>query len=208
MIGIDSSAEMIEQASALGDRRVRLRTRRHRDLATRPPTSTSSSATPPCNGSRATSSCSRNWTDRAAGRRLAGLAGAGQLLVAVARADARARPTSPRWVDRARRRAAPRRRGRIARRYAELLLDAGWSADVWETTYTHMLTGADPVLEWVARHRATARPRRHWTGTIRPAPTGRVRARVRRATARRPTRATAHGTLLEFRRIFAVGHKR
>lgn len=33
--------------------------------------------------------------------------------------------------------------------YADLLLDAGCKVDVWETTYLHQLTGADPVLEWI-----------------------------------------------------------
>ncbi len=33
--------------------------------------------------------------------------------------------------------------------YADLLLDAGCRVDVWETTYLHQLTGADPVLEWI-----------------------------------------------------------
>jgi trans-aconitate 2-methyltransferase len=35
-------------------------------------------------------------------------------------------------------------------RYAELLLDAGCSADVWETTYLHQLTGEHPVLDWIS----------------------------------------------------------
>ena len=33
--------------------------------------------------------------------------------------------------------------------YATLLLSSGWAADVWETSYTHVLVGADPVLEWI-----------------------------------------------------------
>ncbi len=33
--------------------------------------------------------------------------------------------------------------------YARLLHDAGWTADVWETTYLHVLPGPDPVVEWV-----------------------------------------------------------
>lgn len=33
--------------------------------------------------------------------------------------------------------------------YLELMLEAGWQADVWETTYLHLLTGEDPVLNWV-----------------------------------------------------------
>lgn len=33
--------------------------------------------------------------------------------------------------------------------YADLLVDAGCEADVWETTYTQRLEGEDPVLDWV-----------------------------------------------------------
>ena len=34
--------------------------------------------------------------------------------------------------------------------YAELIAGTGADADVWETTYFHRLTGADPVLEWIS----------------------------------------------------------
>jgi trans-aconitate 2-methyltransferase len=33
--------------------------------------------------------------------------------------------------------------------YLSAMLDTGANADVWETTYLHILTGPDPVLEWV-----------------------------------------------------------
>lgn len=33
--------------------------------------------------------------------------------------------------------------------YAGLLTDAGCRVDAWETTYVHVLTGANPVLEWI-----------------------------------------------------------
>ncbi|MFC5996894.1 trans-aconitate 2-methyltransferase [Pseudonocardia hispaniensis] len=33
--------------------------------------------------------------------------------------------------------------------YAQLFAGAGAEVDVWETTYTHRLTGADPVLAWI-----------------------------------------------------------
>jgi trans-aconitate 2-methyltransferase len=33
--------------------------------------------------------------------------------------------------------------------YVERLREAGLSVDAWETTYYHILTGADPVLEWM-----------------------------------------------------------
>jgi trans-aconitate 2-methyltransferase len=34
--------------------------------------------------------------------------------------------------------------------YAEILADAGCTVDTWETTYTHELTGATPVLDWIS----------------------------------------------------------
>ncbi len=91
----------------------------------------------------------RRWARRAAGRRLARVPGAGQLRRAVARPDARA----------GRRRRGGRRSSADVLRhhdavgspaeYATLLLDAGLRCDVWETTYLHLLHGADPVLDWV-----------------------------------------------------------
>jgi trans-aconitate 2-methyltransferase len=86
-------------------------------------------------------------------------------------------------------------------RYAKLLLDAGLSADVWEATYLHVLSGPDPVLEWV-----------RGTG-LRPilaalAPDEQAAFEIEYAAAlRRAYPATEHGTLFPFRRIFAVGHK-
>lgn len=47
----------------------------------------------------------------------------------------------------------PFRTGRVVEtptRYAELLIDAGCSVDVWETTYIHELEGEHPVLDWIA----------------------------------------------------------
>ncbi|MFG1703821.1 trans-aconitate 2-methyltransferase [Nonomuraea sp. M3C6] len=34
--------------------------------------------------------------------------------------------------------------------YLDLLNDCGCQVDAWETTYTHVLRGADPVLDWVS----------------------------------------------------------
>ncbi|TFV48551.1 trans-aconitate 2-methyltransferase [Blastococcus sp. TF02A-35] len=84
--------------------------------------------------------------------------------------------------------------------YAEVLAGAGLVPDVWETTYLHVLTGADPVLAWV---RSTV---------LRP-----VLARLDEEDAARLTEAYAEAlraaypvrpdgtTLLPFRRVFAVG---
>ncbi|MGY2067228.1 trans-aconitate 2-methyltransferase [Blastococcus sp. SYSU DS0619] len=86
--------------------------------------------------------------------------------------------------------------------YAEVLTAAGLSADVWETTYLHALSGPDPVLAWV---RSTV---------LRP-----VLARLDEDAARRFTDAYAAAlraaypprpdgtTLLPFRRVFAVGSR-
>jgi trans-aconitate 2-methyltransferase len=85
--------------------------------------------------------------------------------------------------------------------YASLLLDAGWSADVWETTYLHRLPGADPVLEWL---RGTGL--RPILAALSPAEVDAFSEELAP-----PLRAAyppgPHGTILPFRRIFAVGHK-
>jgi trans-aconitate 2-methyltransferase len=87
--------------------------------------------------------------------------------------------------------------------YLEKLADLGCTADVWETTYVHLLTGEDPVLDWVKG-----------TG-LRPVLTALAEdpgarddflAEYRSALrAAYPT--TAHGTPFPFRRIFAVARK-
>ncbi|MDQ0769200.1 trans-aconitate 2-methyltransferase [Pseudarthrobacter defluvii] len=85
--------------------------------------------------------------------------------------------------------------------YLGILLDAGFAADAWETSYQQVLTGQDPVLEWVrgtalvpvlaaldeddAKHFET-----EYAAALREAyPQG------------------VHGTVFPFRRIFAVGCK-
>jgi trans-aconitate 2-methyltransferase len=85
--------------------------------------------------------------------------------------------------------------------YAALLLDAGLQTDVWETTYLHVLTGPDPVLEWV---RGTGlRPILAALSEVEGAEfEAEYRAALRAAY---PT--TERGTLFGFRRIFAVGHR-
>jgi trans-aconitate 2-methyltransferase len=84
--------------------------------------------------------------------------------------------------------------------YAQLLLESGLEVDVWETTYVHVLHGADPVLEWV---RGTGlRP-------VLAALDGADAAEFERdyaAALRAAYPQGAHGTLFPFRRIFAVAH--
>jgi trans-aconitate 2-methyltransferase len=84
--------------------------------------------------------------------------------------------------------------------YLDVLTAAGLTADVWETTYLHVLSGTDPVLAWV---RST---------TLRP-----VLARLDEAQTAEFTAAYAAAlreaypprsdgtTVLPFRRILAVG---
>ncbi|MEO6503701.1 MAG: trans-aconitate 2-methyltransferase [Jatrophihabitantaceae bacterium] len=33
--------------------------------------------------------------------------------------------------------------------YLELLIASGWAVNAWQTSYLHVLSGADPVLDWV-----------------------------------------------------------
>jgi trans-aconitate 2-methyltransferase len=85
--------------------------------------------------------------------------------------------------------------------YAALLLSAGLTVDVWETTYLHVLPGADPVLDWV-----------RGTG-LRPVLAALSSDEADEFTAvyaaqlRAAYPATEHGTLFPFRRIFAVAHR-
>ncbi|MDQ1046174.1 trans-aconitate 2-methyltransferase [Streptomyces sp. V4I2] len=87
--------------------------------------------------------------------------------------------------------------------YLERLADLGCTADVWETTYVHLLEGEDPVLDWVKgtglRPVLTAldddpAAREEFMSTYRAA--------LREAYPTGP-----HGTPFPFRRIFAVARK-
>jgi trans-aconitate 2-methyltransferase len=84
--------------------------------------------------------------------------------------------------------------------YFDVLTSGGLVADVWETTYLHVLTGADPVLTWV---RSTQlRPVLARLGENDAAEfTAAYAAALREAYPVRPDGTT----LLPFRRIFAVG---
>ncbi len=82
--------------------------------------------------------------------------------------------------------------------YAGVLLDLGLAVDVWETTYLHVLAGPDPVLRWVSG--TGARP------TLAALPDG-LRDRFvaeYAALLREAYPLGPHGTLLPFRRVFAV----
>jgi trans-aconitate 2-methyltransferase len=85
--------------------------------------------------------------------------------------------------------------------YLEVLADAGCEADAWETTYLHVLRGDNPVLEW---YKGTAfRP------LIAALPPERADEFLREAAGRLRTAypPRGYGTVLPFRRVFAVAHR-
>ena len=85
--------------------------------------------------------------------------------------------------------------------YLELFAGLGWHADVWETTYLHVLAGDDPVFDWISG--TGARP------VLQALPDGlrgtfesEYRAVLREAYPKRPW-----GTVLPFPRVFAVARR-
>ncbi|MDH6627836.1 trans-aconitate 2-methyltransferase [Streptomyces sp. LBL] len=87
--------------------------------------------------------------------------------------------------------------------YLEKLAGLGCEVDAWETTYIHLLTGEDPVLDWVKgtglRPVLTALAD---DPEAREAFVAEYRAALREAYPTGP-----HGTPYPFRRIFAVARK-
>lgn len=85
--------------------------------------------------------------------------------------------------------------------YADALLELGATVDVWETTYLHLLHGEDPVFEWIsgtgARPTLLALPE-----DLREEFVAEYKALLREAYPPGP-----HGTTLPFRRIFVVARK-
>lgn len=84
--------------------------------------------------------------------------------------------------------------------YLHLLTAAGWEADVWETTYHQLLSGTDPVLDWVRG--AALRPVLNALGDEAAEFEAEYAGLLRNAYP-----ATGHGTVYPFRRIFCVGRK-
>lgn len=91
--------------------------------------------------------------------------------------------------------------------YLSLLLDAGFEADIWETTYTQVLTGPDPVLDWV---RGTAlRPVLELLDTADAAEFEAGYSALAAAAYPPVTGADGIGrTVFPFRRLFMVGRKK
>ncbi|MFN2518878.1 MAG: trans-aconitate 2-methyltransferase [Jatrophihabitantaceae bacterium] len=95
--------------------------------------------------------------------------------------------------------------------YARLLLHAKLTVEVWATTYLHVLTGRDPVLEWMRgtglRPVLAALADRPAPGAGETRPAAEVFEAEYGAQLRAAYPATAHGTLFPFHRIFAVAHR-
>lgn len=85
--------------------------------------------------------------------------------------------------------------------YLGLLVEAGFDADVWETSYSQVLPGKDPVLEWV---RGTAL--RPVIDALDPEDFSRFEEQYA-VLLREAYPAHAWGTVFPFRRIFMVGRK-
>ncbi|WP_277212857.1 methyltransferase domain-containing protein [Isoptericola croceus] len=99
----------------------------------------------------------------------------------------------------------PRRTTAGPAEYLDLLSAPGWSVDAWETTYTHVLDGPNPVLRWISAtgaqptlHALAAHDVAHGT-TLRAAFETEYGAALRAAYPEQ-----AYGTPLAFRRVFAV----
>jgi trans-aconitate 2-methyltransferase len=86
--------------------------------------------------------------------------------------------------------------------YAAILTGAGCTADAWETTYLHRLTGPDPVLSWVSgtalRPVSTELDDAEWAAF-----TAELAPRLRAAYPAGPD----GGTWFPFRRVFAVAQR-
>jgi trans-aconitate 2-methyltransferase len=92
-------------------------------------------------------------------------------------------------------------RGTPATSYLELFSGLGWQVDAWETTYLHVLQGDDPVLDWIsgtgARPVLAALP-----DVLREQFVEEYGAALRAAYPARPW-----GTVMPFARVFAVARR-
>jgi trans-aconitate 2-methyltransferase len=87
------------------------------------------------------------------------------------------------------------------REYLELMLDAGWETDVWETTYLQLLPGEDAVLNWV---RGTGL--RPVLDALSPEEAAQFEEQYNQLLFDAYP-SGARGTVYPFRRIFCVGRK-
>jgi trans-aconitate 2-methyltransferase len=112
----------------------------------------------------------------------------------------RAQVRSPRWAGRVPE--VPESRVLDPAGYLDRLAALDCTVDAWETTYLHVLSGPDPVLEW---KRGTAlRPILSALSTT----DGQAFCTEYAAALREVYPEQPYGTLYPFRRIFVVGRKR
>ena len=115
--------------------------------------------------------------------------------------------TSPRWRARLGADAERTASAQEPQDYLDRLLATGCAADVWETTYLHVLTGPDPVVEWMKG--TGLRPvLSALEGDERAAFLAEYASAIRPAYPTRELGGGELGTVLPFRRIFAVAKKR
>jgi trans-aconitate 2-methyltransferase len=86
--------------------------------------------------------------------------------------------------------------------YLDVLAGAGCEADVWETTYLHLLHGDDPVVDWM--HGTGMRP---VLAALPPDQAAEFLAEYR-ALMREAYPAASYGTVFPFRRVFAAAVRR
>jgi trans-aconitate 2-methyltransferase len=86
--------------------------------------------------------------------------------------------------------------------YLDVLAGAGCEADVWETTYLHVLHGDDPVVDWM--HGTGMRP---VLAALPPDQAAEFLAEYR-ALVREAYPPASYGTVFPFRRVFAVAVRR
>jgi trans-aconitate 2-methyltransferase len=86
--------------------------------------------------------------------------------------------------------------------YLDVLAGAGCEADVWETTYLHLLHGDDPVVDWM--HGTGMRP---VLAALPPDQAAEFLAEYR-ALIREAYPAASYGTVFPFRRVFAAAVRR
>jgi trans-aconitate 2-methyltransferase len=93
------------------------------------------------------------------------------------------------------------RQAQDPREYLDLLAGSGCTVDAWETTYLHVLSGPDPVVEW---YRGSG---------LRPVLSALTDEQVEEFLAEYAVRiraaypAAAYGTVLPFRRVFVVAQR-
>ena len=85
--------------------------------------------------------------------------------------------------------------------YLDLLAGLGLTVDAWETTYLHVLTGADPITDW---YKGTGL--RPVLNVLQPADGAAFLAEYGER-ARQAYPAASYGTVLPFRRVFVVAQK-